>query len=179
MSIGNTLNNFGKYTTKAKIYTGNFISIILIINIIGLILFKLNNKNIRTVAKVLHPVCNEEINETCDRNKCNKKKNYQCEYDLLYTVDGKELKIKRSSLESRELMNNMGYEIEYDPKNPKNVNKPFPFVFLIVFLVIALLIIRLINTQHKVMSKSRTGRQINAVSTAINMIMSKFNRKRN
>ena len=89
MSIGNTLNNIGKFTTKSKILTGNFISIILIINIIGLVLFKLNNRNVRTIAKVLNPVCNEEINETCDRYKCTKKKDYQCNYDLLYNVDGK------------------------------------------------------------------------------------------
>ena len=75
-------------------------------------------------------------------------------------------------------MNNTGYEIEYDPKYPKNVNKPFPFVFLIVFLVIALSIVRLVTIQQKVMSKIRTGRQVDAIKTGINMIMSHINGKR-
>lgn len=179
MSIGNALNSAGKVTTSLSILGGVLASIILCIALVIVWKFKSTNKYITTQASVKSPQCEDVQEENCitkkGKQECSTTTKYNCDYELVYTVDGEEMKINRNSTESSKLTDNMPYFIEYNSDSPKDVRKPFPYNMVLMIIAIILVIVVGGTSITYIMSKNRLYRQYHAGMTGYSMIQSQFN----
>lgn len=179
MSVENALNTAGKVTTSLSILGGILTSIVLFIAIIVVWRYKSTNKYIATQATVKEPDCKETQEENCTTKKgkteCKTSTKYQCDYDLVYSVNGEEIKIKRNSKEGSKLTEDMPYFIEYNSDAPTDVRKPFPYNMVLIILAVVFLISTGGTAITYVMSKNRTYRQFHAGMTGISMVKSQFN----
>ena len=177
--VSDVMNGVGKITTSLKLMTGLLISLVLFIVIVVLLRYKLTNKYISVTGNIKDPQCETEQQEVCKTTKrgkqCSTKKVYNCEYDLVLKANGEEVVIKRTSEEKNHLNDDQPYFVEYNPANPQDVRKPFPYNLFLVILFVVFIIVLGGTGMTYVLSRSRLYRQMNAGLTGYSFIRNQFN----
>ena len=187
MSIGNTLNNVGRYTTMSQIITGLSIIIILVV-VIGFLIYQQRSSTyIKTTATVVDVNCESYKEEQCSRTRsrdmrtCKNVTRYNCILNIVFVTNKNrtiqtEMRLKNQHFEIKP---EQTIEIEYDKHNPFQVRKPAPLNLIIGILSALLCCITLSTISVSMLSGSRTYRQYHATSTGVSMISKLFRSRRN
>jgi len=173
MSIGNTLNGIGRYTTMSSTITGLMTAMVCCISLGYAIHSKNTSHFVKTRAAVSNPVCDSYKEEVCqktnNRDTCRMETRHRCTHNVTFLTQNGDTITTQMKADNK-VFDGEKLQIEYNRHNPFKVRKPIPYDIIITGLGIGVCCVIAATATTAAFSRSRTFRQYHATSTGLSML---------